>query len=59
MDFSRGFIFANIGFINAFYIFMILSSFVLQLVVSESRNSCPNFSIFQVALFGYKRLNFW
>ena len=54
MDFSRGFIFANIGFINAFYIFMILSSFVLQLVVSESRNSCPNFSIFQVALFGYK-----
>ena len=35
----------------------IFSWFVLQLVVCESQNSCSNFLIFQIALFGYKMLN--
>ena len=52
-DFSRGFIFENLSFINI----LIFSWFVIQIVVCESRNSCPNFSIFQIVLFGYKRLN--
>ena len=55
VDFSRGFIFANFCFINVLYI-LIFSWFVLQLVVCESQNSCPSFSIFQIALFGYKIL---
>ena len=57
MDFSRGFIFANLSFIKVLYI-LIFSWFVLQLVVCESWKSCPNFSMFQIALFRYKRLNF-
>ena len=56
-DFSRGFIFANLSFIN-FLNILIFSWFVLQLVACESRSSYPIFSIFQIALFGYKRLNF-
>ena len=55
VDFSWGFIFANLSFVNVLYI-LTFSWFVL-LFFSESRNSYPNFSIFQVALFGYKRLN--
>ena len=54
--FLRGFIFANLIFINILYI-LIFSWFAFQLVVCESRNSYSNFSIFQIALFGYKRLN--
>ena len=56
VDSSRGFIFANLCFINVLYI-SIFSWFVLRLVVCESRNSYSNFSIFQIALFGYNRLN--
>ena len=46
VDFSRGFIFANLSFINVLHI-LIFSWFVLRLVVCESRKSYPNFSIFQ------------
>ena len=56
VDFSRGFIFANLSFTNVLYN-LIFSWFVLQLVVCESWNSYPKFSIFQIALLGYKRLN--
>ena len=56
MDSSRGFIFAYLSFNNVLYI-LIFSRFALQLAVCESRNSYPNFWIFQIALFGYKRLN--
>ena len=56
VDLSRGFIFANLSFINVLYI-LIFSWFVLQLVVCESRNSYPNFSIFQIALLEYKGVN--
>ena len=56
VDFSRAFIYANLSFTKVLHI-LIFSWFVLQLVVCESRNSCPNFLIFQIALFGYKRLN--
>ena len=56
IGFSRGFIFVNLSFINVSYI-LTFSWFVLQLVVYELRNSFPNFSIFQITLFGYKRLN--
>ena len=56
--FSRGLIFASLSFINVLYI-LIFSWFVLQLVVCESPKSHPNFSIFQIALFRYKRLNSW
>ena len=52
-DFPRGFIFTNLSFINALYI-LIFSWFVLQLVVCESRNSSPNFSIFQIAVTVWK-----
>ena len=55
VDFSRGFIFANLSFINVLHI-LIFSWFVFQLVVCESRKSCPNFLVFQIALFGYKDL---
>ena len=57
-DFSRGLIFVNLTFINVLYI-LIFSWFVLQLVVCESRCCYANISIFQIALFGYKRLNSW
>ena len=56
VDFLRGFIFANFSFINVLYI-LLFSWFVLQPVACESRNSYPDFSIFQIALFGYKTLN--
>ena len=58
VDFLRGFIFANqyFRFISVLYI-LIFSWFVLQLVLCESRNSYPSYSIFQKALFGYTRLN--
>ena len=49
--FSRGFIFANLNFINVLYI-LIFSWFVLQLVVCEAF-----VSIFQIALFGYKKFS--
>ena len=58
VDFLRGFIFANLSFINVLYI-LIFSWFVFQLVVCESRNSYSKFSIFQIALFSYKKLNSW
>ena len=48
--------FANLSFIKVLYI-LIFSWLVLQLVVCESQNSYPIFSIFQIELFGYKRLN--
>ena len=57
VDFSRGFIFGNLSFINVLYT-LSFSSFALQLVAFESRNgSHINFSTFQIALFQYKRLN--
>ena len=43
-------IFRNLSFINVLYI-LTFSCFVLELVVCESQNSCPNFSIFQIAFF--------
>ena len=56
VDFSRGFNFANLSFINILYI-LVFSCFVLQIIVCESQNSYPNFSIFQIAFFEHKRLN--
>ena len=47
VDFSRGFIFTNLSFINVLYI-LIFSWFILQLVECESRNSYPNFLIFLI-----------
>ena len=55
MDFLRGFIFVNLSFINVSYI-LIFSWFVLPLVGCEPHSSYPNFPIFLIALFGYKRL---
>ena len=52
VDFSQRYIFASLSL----YI-LIFSWFFLQLVVCESRNSHPKFSIFQLVLFGYNRLN--
>ena len=58
VDFLRRFIFLNLSLINVLYILNFLW-FVLRLVLCESRNSYSNFSKFQIALFGYKRLNSW
>ena len=56
VDFTPEFIFVNLSFINVLYI-LIFSWFFLQLVGCESRNSYSNFSILQIPLFGYKRIN--
>ena len=56
VDFSQGFIFVNLSSINIFDILIFLW-FFLQLVVWESWNSYPNFSMFQIPLFEYKKLN--
>ena len=58
MDFSQRFTFVNVSFISVLYVLIFLW-FLLQLVVWESRNSYPNFLIFQIAWFGYNRLNSW
>ena len=53
-------LFSRILVLSMFYIFwfiLIFSWFLLQVVVCESRNSYPNFSIFQIPLFGCNRLN--
>ena len=50
--------FSQILVLSMFYI-LIFSWFILKLIICELRNFCPNFSIFQTALFGYKRLNSW
>ena len=52
---ERNFRFRNFSFINCVCI-LVFSCFVLQLLVCESRNSYPNFSIFQIGLFRYQRL---
>ena len=60
LNISRGFNFANllpVDLSRGFLYILIFSWFVLQLVVCEVRNSHSNFSIFQIALCGYKRLN--
>ena len=49
-------LFFQILVLSMLYIFRFFHV-VLQLVVCESRNSYPIFLIFQIALFGYKRLN--
>ena len=49
---SHGFNFMKLNFINVSYA-LIFPWFVFQLVVCESRNSCPNFLIFLIALFTY------
>ena len=54
VEFSRGFIFANLSFINV--LSMIFYWFVFQLEVCESRNSYASFSISQIALFEHERL---
>ena len=56
VDFLRAFIFENFSIINALYILTFLL-FVLQLVLYDSWNSFSNFSIFQIVLFGCKKLN--
>ena len=56
---SRGFNFANwlpVDFSREFTLYIrIFSWFIPQLVVCDSRKSYPNFSIFQIALFEYKK----
>ena len=52
---ERNFRFRNFSFINCVCI-LIFSCFVLQLVVCQSQNTYPNFSIFQIGLFRYQRL---
>ena len=52
---ERNFRFRNFSFINCVCI-LIFSCFVLELVVCESQNTYPNFSIFQMGLFRYERL---
>lgn len=56
LDFSRKFVFGNLSFSNVLHILIFLV-FVLQLVVCESRNFCPNFSVFQILLLRYKKIN--
>ena len=61
VDFSRGFIFEYLSFINVLYI--LIFSYWHIIVVCSSASSMwvteliPSFSIFQIALFGCKRLN--
>ena len=50
-------LFSRILVSSMFYILSFSSWFLFRLVLCESRNSYPNFSIFQTALFGCKRLN--
>ena len=58
VDFFQGFIYLFCGsqFYQCFIYFDFLR-FVLQLVVCETENSYQNFSLFQIVLFGYRRLN--
>ena len=56
VDFSRALIFANLSFINGLYN-LIFSWLDLQLIICEPQDTYQNFSIFQTALIGYKRLN--
>ena len=50
-------IFSRILVLSRFLQILIFLWFILQLDVCESQNSCSNFSICQIALFGYKRYN--